>query len=552
MRLSSALRSSALIDGWVWCTSIPALLLFLPVLVIFTSLLQPQWEIWQHLVSTVLSDYITNTLILAAGVGIGSFVLGTLLAWCTTHYEFPLRKSLEWLVLLPLAMPAYIIAYCYTGLLDFAGPLQSTLRELFHLHNGDYWFPEIRSLGGAIAMLSLVLYPYVYLLARTAFSEQSASLFEASRSMGCSPTKYFFKIAIPLARPAILTGVALAMMEAFADYGTVQYFGVNTFTTGIFRTWFGMGNSIAAAQLSAMLVSFVVMLILLEKYSRRKISYYYQGQKSIRPKRQSLQGSTSIGVMFACLLPVILGFAIPLWMLVQWAIQVGIEQIDARFIKLFINSFVLASITAVVVVALALVFGYGKRLRKKLWVTIPVSLSSMGYAVPGTVIAVGTLVALTWFDKKLDAIAQQWLGVSTGLLLSGTIVALVLAYSVRFLAVALHNIDSGLGRIKPSMDQAARSLGASRNRVLSKIHLPILKASILSALLLVFVDVVKELPATLILRPFNFNTLAVRTYELASDERLAHAALPALAIVLVSIFPVILLTRAMQKTGSHE
>lgn len=543
---------STLKDGWTWCTSIPALLLFMPVLVIFASLLQPQWDVWRHLSNTVLSDYISNTLILAAGVGFGSFIIGTPLAWCTTHYEFPLRKSIEWLVLLPLAMPAYIIAYCYTGLLDFAGPLQTALREAFHLKNGGYWFPDIRSLWGAIAMLSLVLYPYVYILARTAFSEQSPSLLEASRSLGCSPTRHFFKIAIPFARPAILTGVALAMMEAFADYGTVQYFGVSTFTTGIFRTWFGMGNSIAAAQLSALLVSFVIVLIFLEKHSRRGMSYYHQGQKNIRPKKNKPSYLKSISITLACLLPVILGFAIPVLMLIQWSFTIGLEQINARFLQLFFNSFMLASITAVIVVALALVFGYGKRLRKTFWVSVPVNLSSMGYAVPGTVIAVGILVALTWFDKKLDVLAQQLFGISTGLLLSGTIVALILAYSVRFLAVALHNIESGLGRIKPSMDQAARALGASQNRVLAKIHLPILKASILSALLLVFVDVVKELPATLILRPFNFNTLAVRTYELASDERLAHAALPALAIVLVSIFPVILLTRAIQKTGNTE
>jgi len=542
-------------DGWTWAAGVPALLLFVPVLAIFASLLHIEWDVWRHLAETVLADYIRNTLLLAFGVGAGSLVIGTLLAWCTTHYEFPLRRSIEWLVLLPMAMPAYIIAYCYTGLLDFAGPVQTLLRDTFGWHNGDYWFPEIRSLPGAIVMLALVLYPYVYILARTAFSEQSASLYEVSRSLGRRPRDHFLKIAIPLARPAILTGTALAMMEAFADYGTVQYFGVNTFTTGIFRTWFGMGNAIAAAQLSALLVSFVLILVFLEKYSRCKNAYYYQGQKSTRPKHHSLARWPSITLTLLCLLPFILGFGVPVIMLLGWAFTVGVQQIDQRFITLLFNSFMLAAISALIIVAIALVFGYAKRLRKSIGVALPIDLASLGYAVPGTVIAVSVLLILTWFDKKLDALLQDLWGVSSGLLISGSIAALVIAYSVRFLAVALNNIESGLGRIKPSMDQAARSLGASRNRVLFKVHLPMLKASVLSALLLVFVDIVKELPATLILRPFNFNTLAVRTYELASDERLADAALPALAIVLVSIFPVILLTRAIQassKTSGDE
>ena len=550
MRMPAVLR-----DGWTWAASIPALLLILPVLTVFTSLLQIEWEVWRHLAETVLSDYISNTLLLAFGVGAGSLFIGTALAWCTTHYDFPLRNSIAWLVLLPLAVPAYIIAYCYTGLLDFSGPLQTLLREFFGWQNGDYWFPEIRSLGGAIIMLSLVLYPYVYILSRTAFAEQSESLVEASRSLGRSSAQHFFKIALPLARPAILTGTSLAMMEAFADYGTVKYFGVNTFTTGIFRTWYGMGNEQAAAQLCALLVSFVLVLILFENFPRRKIAYYYQGQRNVRPKRKQLNSFPSLVLTILCLLPFIFGFAIPVVMLISWAIDIGVAQVDQRFMSLLINSFSLAAIAAVCVVSLALLFGYAKRLRKNMAISLPIDLASLGYAVPGTVIAVSVLLTLTWLDKRLDAVLQDWLGISSGLLFSGTLFALILAYSVRFLAVALHNIDSGLGRIKPSMDQAARSLGANRNSVLLRVHLPILKASVLSALLLVFVDIVKELPATLILRPFNFNTLAVRTYELASDERLADAALPALAIVLVSILPVILLTRAIQtesNTGGDQ
>ncbi|MBV1884019.1 MAG: iron ABC transporter permease [Pseudomonadales bacterium] len=539
-------------ESWSGATVLLALLLFMPVLIVFSSLLQPEWDAWEHLSETVLADYISNTLWLAFGVGAGSLIIGTSLAWCTTHYEFPLRKSIEWLALLPLAMPAYIIAYCYTGLLDFAGPVQTLLRETFGWQFGQYWFPEIRSLPGAIIMLSLVLYPYVYILSRTAFSEQSASLMEVSRSLGKTPSQHFLQVAIPLARPAILTGTALAMMEAFADYGTVQYFGVSTFTTGIFRTWYGMGNEMAAAQLSALLVGFVFMLLSLEKLSRRKIAYYYQGQKVSSPKRQPLSRFASLSLTLLCLLPFILGFAVPVLLLIDWAIEVGSHQLDQRFLSLLINSFGLAASAAFCVVSIALIFGYAKRVRKKVSLTLPIELANLGYAVPGTVVAVSLLLVLTWFDKKLDALLSNLWGVSSGLLLSGTVFALILAYSVRFLAVASNNIESGLGRIKPSMDEAARSLGANRRQVLIKVHLPILKTSILSALLLVFVDIVKELPATLILRPFNFNTLAVRTYELASDERLADAALPALAIVCVSLLPVIILTRAMQASTKDE
>ena len=534
--------------GWQGFSLLLACLLLLPIVVIGFSFFNPQPQAWRHLADTVLFSYISNSLILALSVGAGTFIVGTTLAWICSRYEFPLRQSLSWLVLLPMAMPAYIIAYSYTGFLDFAGPVQTGLREIFGWHYGDYWFPEIRSLTGAITMLSLVLYPYVYLLARNAFSEQSASLYEATRALGYSHRHYIFRVAIPLARPAILAGVALAMMEAFADFGTVQYFGVNTFTTGIFRIWFGMGNSAAAAQLSAVLVTFVLMLLMLEKYSRRKIQYYYLGVKTQKPARIQLRGFKAVGAVAICLLPFMLGFLIPVWLLLSWAIKLGPQQLNPRFFEALGNSFYLATFASITVVSLAIIFGYARRLQHKFTIAA-VNLASMGYAVPGTVIAVGVIVPLTAFDKTLDTFLSETFGISTGLLLSGSLFALIFAYAVRFLAVALQQIDVGLGRIKPSMDHAARGLGLSQAGVLTQVHIPILRTSILGALLLVFVDVLKELPATLILRPFNFNTLSVKAYELASDERLHHAALPALTIVFVSLIPVILLTHAIQ---SHE
>ncbi|KKO49606.1 iron ABC transporter permease [Arsukibacterium sp. MJ3] len=532
-------------DIWRWSVLIPALLLAMPVIVVFASVLSPDIEVWRHLRQTVLADYITNSLLLAFGTGVGALLIGTGSAWLVSQYQFYGRRLLQWLLLLPLAMPAYIIAYTYTGMLDFAGPLQQALRRYFGWEYGDYWFPEIRSLTGAILMLSLVLYPYVYMLARSAFREQSVSMLEASRTLGFSPRQHFWKVALPLARPALLTGAALAMMEAFADYGTVQYFGIATFTTGIFRTWFGMGSQGGAAQLAALLSTFVLVLLVLEQWSRRKIRYFFQGQRQQYSPLRLLSPLRQLLVALLCLLPVLLGFIIPATQLASWALPNWAVLLSADFIRLIWNSFSLAALAAVLSVMLALLFGYASRLRRDPLVRLPVRLAALGYAIPGTVIAIGVMIPLAWVDRNIDLLAEQWFDVRTGLLLSGTLFALLLAYSVRFLAVSLHSVEAGLQRIKPSMDNAARSLGASPLQVLRQVHVPLLRGSVLTALMLVFVDVLKELPATLILRPFNFNTLAVRTYELASDERLADAALPALAIVCVSIIPVILLSRTL-------
>jgi iron(III) transport system permease protein len=533
-------------EPWLWAVTVFSLLLAVPVLLIFASLFVPQYELWQHLFETVLSDYVYHSLLIAFSVGALTLVLGTSLAWLVARYEFSGRRTLQWIILLPMAMPAYILAYTYTGMLGVAGPLQSQLRETFGWTYHDYWFPDVRSVGGAIIMLSLVLYPYVYMLARTAFSEQSASFYEVSRSMGVSGFAYFRKVAFPLARPAILTGTALAMMEAFADYGTVKYFGVNTFTTGIFRTWNGLGNAIGAAQLAAVLTSFVLVLLLIEKHSRRRLRYFHQGQKQHSAKRLSLSPIKRLWAVTLCLLPVAFGFVIPIVQLSIWAFGRASSQVDAQFITLIWNSFYLAASAACIAVGLALLFAYAKRLRNHWLLSFQVQLASLGYAIPGTVIAIGTMLMLSAADDGLNQLTETLFDTSVGLVFSGTLVALLLAYSVRFLAVALHNVEAGLQRIKPSMDDAARSMGLSSFAVLKKVHIPLLRASVLSAILLVFVDVLKELPATLMLRPFNFNTLAVRTFELASEERLQDAAVPAMAIVLVGLLPVVLLTRALE------
>jgi len=543
---------SSWFNAWYIGISLGCFILAAPIGLVFVSVFFPQAQIWQHLYSTVLTDYIVNSLALAFGVGALVILIGTALAWCIARYEFIGRRPLQWLILLPMAMPAYIIAYTYTGLLDFAGPVQTLLRETFEWQYGDYYFPNIRSLSGAIIMLSLVLYPYVYMLAKTAFSEQPASLEEASRSLGVSSSQHLFKVVLPLARPAILMGAALAMMEAFADYGTVQYFGLSTFTTGIFRTWFGLGNGIAAAQLAAMLTGFVVLLLIIEYLSRRKIRYYFQGQKAQQVKRQKLTGSKAFWVPFVCVIPVFFGFILPVLQLFSWASKTYAKQLNSDFGLLLWNSFYLAALAAITAVTLALLFAYGKRLNPIKPIRLLVSIVSLGYAVPGTVIAIGAMISLSWIDIKINMFTEAWFDVSVGLVLSGSLFALILVYSSRFLAVAMHNIDTGLARVKPSMDDAARSLGHKPLQILRTVHVPLMKTSVLSALLLVFVDVLKELPATLILRPFNFNTLAVKAFELASDERLMDAALPALAIVSVGILPVILLTMLMDKPSKHS
>ena len=535
---------------WVALTILAAAVLLLPVIVVTASVFLSSGDIWQHLYDTVLAEYVINSLLLAGGVGCLALPLGVVPAWLVTMYRFPGSRQLEWALLLPLAMPAYIIAYTYTGMLDVAGPLQSWLRAAFDWQYGDYWFPDIRSLPGAVLMLSLVLYPYIYLLARAAFLEQSASMVEVARTLGARPAGVFFQVVLPLARPAIIVGLSLVLMETLADYGTVQYFGVATFTTGIFKTWFGLGSSMAAAQLSALLLLFVLFLVVLEQYSRRQSRYHDTGARHDRLEQKHLRGRRGLPALALCTLPVLFGFVIPSGQLLSWGMQTWRASLDAGFFTLVVNSIELALVTALLAALLALAVCYARRRQPGILTNSFNRLLGMGYAVPGTVIAVGVLIPFTWLDRHLS----DWLALLSdtdpGLLLSGTITILVFAYLVRFLALSLNTVDAGLAKIKPSMDEAGMSLGLGSFSLLRRVHIPILRGSLLTAVLLVFVDVLKELPATLILRPFNFNTLAVRTFELANEERLADAAFPALAIVLAGIIPVIILSQAISQSRS--
>ncbi len=534
----------------LWATSLLLLciVLMIPIFVIFGSVLLPGDDVWGHLYDTVLFDYIRNSLLLVAGVGTLVLLIGVIPAWLVTMNEFPGSAVLEWALLLPLAIPAYIIAYTYTGMLDVAGPLQGWLRDVFDWQYGDYWFPEIRSLGGAILMISLVLYPYVYLLSRAAFIEQSVCVLEVSRTLGCGPYQAFFRVALPLARPAIIAGLALVLMETLADYGTVQYFGISTFTTGIFRTWFGLDSSTTAAQLSALLMTFILLLVILEVWSRKQARYHHTSSRYSKLPRIRLAGWRMVVAAGFCLLPLLFGFIVPALQLFAWSLQTWKDTFDADFIRLVGNSLYLAFLSSALAVALALFIHYGRRLQPGLLNTAAVRILSMGYAVPGTVIAIGVLIPFAWLDNSIDAWMRQQFSSGTGLLFSGTLFILVFAYLVRFLAISLNTVEAGLARIRPSMDEAGLSMGYRPGQILRRVHMPMMKGSILTAGLLVFVDVLKELPATLILRPFNFNTLAIRTYELANEERLADAANPALMIILVGIIPVILLSRTISRS----
>jgi len=517
-----------------------AALLMLPVLVILSYLIKADGALWQHMFETVLNDYLVNSLLLLLGVGSGVLLLGVPTAWLTSMCDFPGRRWLSWALLLPLAVPAYIIAYTYTGLLDFAGPVQTWIRDITGLGYGDYWFFEIRSLGGAIVMMSLVLYPYVYLMARAAFLEQSVSSIEVGCSLGYSRWRALWSLALPMARPAIVAGLSLALMETLADYGTVQYFGVSTFTTGIFRTFYGYGDTAAAAQLAASLLAFVILLVMLERYSRRRARYHSAAESRARADLIPLTGSKALLALIICLVPLGFGFVIPAGQLLWWAVFEA-EPLGWEFVSLAWNSFSLAFLAALVAVTLAILLAYAQRARPIKPVRSVLAMSGFGYALPGTIIAIGVLIPLAWIDHRIIELFEAWGWDSPGLILSGSLIALLFAYTVRFLAVALGSVQAGLEKIKPSLDYAGRSMGHSPLAILRKIHVPLMRSSVLTAVLIVFVDVLKELPATLILRPFNFNTMAVRAYELASDERLVDAAPASIMIVLVGLIPVLLL-----------
>ncbi|QGX97516.1 iron ABC transporter permease [Roseovarius faecimaris] len=517
----------------------------IPIVAAAASAFSGDLDTWRNILSSVLWRYTLTTLTLVMIVGISTAIIGSVTAWLVTVYRFPGHRLLEVALALPLAFPAFVLAYAYTYLLDHPGPVQTLLRDVMDWGPRDYWFPEIRSLGGAAAMLTIVLYPYVYLLARASFKQQSANAFLVARTLGRSPVKAFWRVALPMARPAIAGGTLLAIMETIADFGTVAFFNVQTFATGIYQSWFSLGDRPAAAQLSLCLLSFALLLAGLERAQRGKVKTAGKGVRFESVERPQLKGAAGWGATLVCGLPVLLGFVIPVIMLGLMAHGSGQSILAPRYVDLMRNSITLAGAASVLTVMGAILIGYRARtrpVRSSRWMVVGAGL---GYAVPGGVIAVGLMVPMAALDNIIDAIMEARFGINTGLLITGSIWLMVLAYMVRFMAAALNAYDSGMATVPVHYDAISRSLGKSNPQTLWRVHLPVARTSVLTALLIVFVDVMKELPATLILHPFNFQTLAVQAHRLAADERLFEAAVPSLTLVAFGLIPVALLLRSI-------
>jgi iron(III) transport system permease protein len=532
----------------VWPAWIIAALIAGPAVSVAVTATLGDFSTWGMLGRTVLPGYALTSLWLVLIVGAGVALLGTATAWLVTTCSFPGRGLFEVALALPLAFPAYVLAYAYTDLLDHPGAVQTLLRDLTGWGPRDYWFPEIRSMPGAAAMMILVLYPYVYLLARAAFLQQSVTAAQVARTLGCGPWGAFLRVSLPMARPAIVGGIALAMMETIADFGTVAHFGVQTFATGIYRAWFSMGDRIAAAQLSACLLILALTLAALERAQRGAAQRHQAGKRYEALPMAEIGGWRAALAVTLCTVPVLFGVVVPLVMLGLMGWSSGQSPLDPRYAGFALNSLTLAGGAALIMVGAALLIGYATRLAPGRLARTASLLAGVGYAIPGGVIAVGLLVPLAALDNAVDGLARAWFGVSTGLLLTGTVAALMLAYVARFMAVALNAVEAGLTTIRPAMDHAARTLGCGPAATLARIHAPLLRGSLMTAALIVFVDVMKELPATLIMRPFNFDTLAVQAHRLAADERLTQAAVPSLVIVGFGFLPVLLLAREIRRS----
>lgn len=535
---------------WSLASVLIALMVILPIGAIFWLAAFPDANIWPHLWATVLPRYLANTVILSLGVGGLAAMVGTGSAWLTTMYIFPGSRWLQWLLLLPLAIPAYVGAYALVDFLEYAGPVQTGLRELFGWQNSrDYAFPEIRSRAGAIIVLAAALNPYVFLLARAAFREQSGDAYEVARALGAGPFARFRRVGLPLARPAIAAGVAIVMMETVSDFGVVDFFAVQTLTTGIFTTWLEMGNTGGAAQIAIVILSLVLVLVALEKTSRSKIRFYRLSRQQRPVTATRLRGAAAWLAMLACAIPFVVGFVLPVGVISSHAFANTQQWLAPGLFLAFLHTVWVGSAAAILTVSAALVMVYGVRLTGKRLPRILLPVSTIGYAAPGAVLAVGILIPLAWLDHRLADFIENTSGFDPGLMLTGTAFAVVLAYCVRFFAIAQGAVDAAMGRVSPNLPLAARSLGQTATGTLRRVYFPLIKGSVGTALLLVFVDSVKELPATLLLRPFNYNTLATRVYEQASLEQIGAASPAALLVICVGLAAVFLMARTTRKPG---
>ena len=520
---------------------IAALGVIIPILVILSSVLHPESEIWQHIVETLLVDLLKNTIVLCAGVMAGTFLLGVGAAWLTAVCEFPGRKIFNWAMMLPLAMPTYVLAFVFIGLFDFSGPVQTMLRS--HGFSSLKWFPDIRSAGGVILVLSLALYPYVYLLARNAFQTQGKSVLEVSRALGHSPYKAFIKAALPMARPWIASGLMLVLMETLADFGAVSIFNYDTFTTGIYKAWFGFFSLTAAAQLSSVLLVFVFILVVAEQHMRQRMQFHQVGRLSMETGRIRLHGWKKWMAFSVLSAIVLIAFIIPCLQLVIWSIGSITAELDSRYIGLLGRSLLFSGMAATVITALGLLMAYIQRQHSDHFTKWVIRLSTMGYALPGTVLSVGIVIMINFADKPIVWAIREGFGIQVSSILNGTIITVLFAYTVRFLTAGFNTINSSMLRITRNLDEASMLLGVSGIKLLKKIHIPILKNGLFIAAMLVFVDVMKEMPITLMTRPFGWDTLAVKIFELTSEGEWQRAALPSVTLILAGLIPLMLLNK---------
>ncbi|MGN5138144.1 ABC transporter permease [Aeromonas sp. 164P] len=536
--------------GWITGSWATALLLALPVIALVFSAFSAEGDLFRHLADTVLLDYLANTLGLVVGVVLLSLLFGVPTAWLVAMCQVPGRRALQWALMLPMAMPSYIVAYVYTDLLDYSGPLQAGLRALFGWNSpADYWFPAIRSLGGAAWVLALVLFPYVYLLARASFLEQSVSLIHSSRLLGCTPWQSFRRLSLPLARPAIMVAVSLVAMETLADFATVHFFAINTLTTAVYDTWLGYGSLANAAKLSCLMLLAVVVLIALERRSRSRQQVFQKSMGHEQPLRYPLKGIGRWLAALWCWGLVLAGFGLPFVILLDYGVRYFELSWTPEFVRFAGNSLLISALTALLAMGIALLLGFFRRLDGGIKSLLPLRIAAMGYAMPGTVLAIGVLVPLTALDFAINDLAE-WLGrQGPGLLLTGTITAIVFGYLVRFVAIAIGSVESSMGKISPSLDMAARSLGQGDGGMLRRVHLPLVRRGLFAGAMLVFIESMKELPAALLLRPFNFDTLATHVYQFVSDEMLERGALGAIVIVLVGLLPLIWVNRTLDSPG---
>ena len=534
--------SNTMRHGWRFSAIIIALAVLMPVTVILWSLLSPEPEVWQHLSEHLLADLLTNTFWLVLGTATGTLVLGVSLAWLTAVCEFPGRKIFSWALLLPLAVPAYVTAFVVVGLFDFTGPIQSFFRDM----GLKLDFPEIRSRGGVIIVMVLAFYPYVYLIARNAFQTQGKRALEAAQSLGYSQTQGFFKVALPMARPWIVGGVMLVVMETLADFGTVSVFNYDTFTTGIYKAWFSLFSLPAASQLASILIIVVFVIIIIEQQARSRMRYTTVGKTAGHQERIHLKGGKAVAAASFAGFVLLFAFIIPMIQLLVWVKEVVADDFNTRYFDFLVHSLTLASLAAVLIACAAVVLAVANRYYSDIATRAMVRISTLGYALPGPVLAVGAFIPIAWIDNKLLE-GLVIFGYDGGLIFQGTLITMLVALVIRFLAVGFSPIDGNLQRITSSIDESARSLGASGLGLLRRIHLPILRSGLLTAMTLIFVDVMKEMPITLMTRPFGWDTLAVRVFEMTSEGEWERAALPAVSIVVAGLIPIILMIRHAEK-----